>query len=205
MQVSVHKNDLPAEFLNGLDSVAVDTETMGLCPNRDRLCVAQFSSGNGECHLIQFYNYTDASNIKKLLADRRILKIFHYARFDVMMFYKYLGTMTENVYCTKIASKLTRTYAQKHSLMELCRDLLRIEISKEQTCTDWGKEQLSEQQKEYAACDVLHLHKLKQVLDALLERENRTCLAIKCFDFLKARVMLDLMVGERYDIFSHES
>jgi ribonuclease D len=204
MRIITHRNDLPTEYLReGIGSVAVDTETMGLCPHRDRLCLAQFSAGNGECHLVQFDNYESAENVKKLLNDARILKIFHYARFDVMMLYKYLGTMTKNIYCTKIASRMTRTYAQKHSLMELCRDILQVEISKDQTCTDWGREQLTKSQQEYAAADVLYLHQLKESLDILLEREKRKEIAQRCFDFLPARVMLDLLVGEGYDIFAH--
>ena len=194
---------MPEDFLDGTTSVAVDTETMGLRPHRDRLCLAQFSKGDGDCFLVQFENYQNAKNIKKLLASNEILKIFHYARFDIMIIYKYLGVMTQNVFCTKIASKLTRTYTSHHSLLDLCKELLNIEISKEQTCTDWGKSELSEEQKIYAATDVLYLHKLKEKLDVMLKRENRQELAQKCFSFLEARVVFDLMVDENYDIFAH--
>jgi ribonuclease D len=201
--VILERNDLAPDFLKGITSVAIDTEAMGLMPHRDRLCLAQFSKGDGESVIVQFENYDEASNIKSLLHDSRILKIFHYARFDIMMLYKYLGVMTKNIYCTKIASKLARTYTQKHSLADLCRDLLSIEISKEQTCTDWGARNLTSEQLKYAANDVLHLHAIKDKLDLMLIRENRMQLAESCFTFLEARVIMDLMVGESYDIFSH--
>ena len=198
------KNDLPDEFLQAIKtSVAVDTETMGLMPHRDRLCLAQFSLGDGNAYLVQFFDYSKANNIMRLLSDPKILKIFHYARFDIMMLYKYLGAMAKNVYCTKIASKLSRTYAQKHSLLDLCKEVLNVEISKEQTCTDWGSESLTEEQKEYAANDVLYLHQLKEKLDVLLKREGRLELAKSCFDFLETRVQLDIMAGDNYDIFAH--
>lgn len=204
--IFLHANDLPAEFVRDItNSVAIDTETMGLMPHRDRLCLAQFSLGDGDAHLVQFFEYSNAVNIKNLLADKKILKIFHYARFDIMMLYKYLGAMTKNVYCTKIASKLSRTYAQHHGLLDLCKEILGVEISKEQTCTDWGCKQLTEEQKEYAANDVLYLHQLKERLDVVLRREGRFELAQNCFDFLETRVKLDLMAGETYDIFSHGS
>ncbi|MDR3031272.1 MAG: ribonuclease D [Holosporales bacterium] len=189
--------------MENLTSVAMDTETMGLLPYRDRLCLAQFSIGNGDCHLVQFERYNKSQNIEKILINKNILKIFHYGRFDIMVLYKYLGIMAKNVYCTKIASKLVRTYASSHSLLELCKDLLKVEISKEQTCSDWGNPDLTEEQKKYAATDVLYLHKIKQKLDVMLEREKRSEIAQKCFDFLETRVILDLMVGETYDIFSH--
>ena len=202
--ISFYKNDLPDEFLRAMKtSVAIDTETMGLMPHRDRLCLAQFSLGDGNAHLVQFFDYSKAKNVKLLLADAKILKIFHYARFDMMMLYKYLGVMTKNVYCTKIASKLSRTYAQKHSLLDLCQEVLGVEISKEQTCTDWGSENLTGEQKEYAANDVLYLHQLKEKLDIFLKREGRFELARSCFNFLETRIQLDLMAGENYDIFAH--
>ena len=204
--IFLHTNDLPAEFVRAItNSVAIDTETMGLLPHRDRLCLAQFSLGDGNAHLVQFFEYSNAVNIKNLLADTKILKIFHYARFDIMMLYKYLGAMTKNVYCTKIASKLSRTYAQHHGLLDLCKEILGVEISKEQTCTDWGCEKLTDEQKEYAANDVLYLHQLKEKLDVVLRREGRFELAQNCFNFLETRVKLDLMAGETYDIFSHGS
>lgn len=196
-------NDLPDEFMSGLESVAVDTETMGLCPHRDRLCVAQFSKGDGDAYVVQLKDYQKAANIKALLRNPGVLKIFHYARFDVMMFYKYLNTMARNIYCTKIASKLVRTYTSKHSLLNLCKDLLNVEISKEETCTDWGAEELTASQKEYAANDVLYLHRIKEILDKMLIRESRLEVANSCFEFLKTRVILDLQVNEQYDIFSH--
>ena len=201
--VYLHVNDLPDEFLQDVGSVAVDTEAMGLLPHRDRLCLAQFSLGDGNAHLVQFSDYSEACNVKRILADPSVLKIFHYARFDIMMLYQYLGVMTKSIYCTKIASKLVRTYTSKHSLLELCKELLNVEISKEQTCTDWGAGQLSEDQKQYAANDVLYLHKLKEKLDTMLSREGRTALAQSCFNFLETRVKLDLMAGETYDVFSH--
>ena len=202
--IYLHRDDLPDDFVRLVrTSVAIDTETMGLQPHRDRLCLAQFSLGDGNAHLVRFFDYSKSRNIRDILSDEKILKIFHYARFDMMMLYKYLGVMTKNVYCTKIASKLSRTYAAKHGLIDLCKEVLNIEISKEQTCTDWGSECLTEEQKEYAANDVLYLHKLKEKLDGLLKREGRFELAQNCFDFLETRVQLDLMAGENYDIFAH--
>lgn len=201
-----HKDDLPDDFMKlAKISVAIDTETMGLMPHRDRLCLAQFSLGDGDAYLVQFFDYSKAHNIKALISDSGLLKIFHYARFDMMMLYKYLGVMPKNVYCTKIASKLSRTYASKHGLLDLCKEILGIEISKEQTCTDWGSDNLSDEQKEYAANDVLYLHQLKEKLDEMLDREGRFELAQSCFDFLETRAKLDLMAGENYDIFAHGS
>lgn len=196
-------NDLPDSFIQNITSVAIDTETMGLLPYRDRLCLAQFSKGDGDAYLVKFNNYDLAKNIKYILLDNQILKIFHYARFDIMMLYKYLEVMTQNIYCTKIASKLVRTYTSKHSLLNLCMDLLNIEISKEETCTDWGAKELTTEQKEYAANDVLYLHRIKEKLDEMLIRENRVELANSCFEFLKTRVILDLLTNEQYDIFAH--
>ena len=204
IMIYVYENDLPDEFTKRIKTaIAIDTEAMGLLPYRDRLCLAQFSLGDGDAYLVKFFNYSNTQNIKKILSTKSIAKIFHYARFDIMMLYKYLGVMTKNVYCTKIASKLSRTYAQHHGLMDLCKEVLGVEISKEQTCTDWGNEQLTEEQKEYAANDVLYLHQLKDKLDVLLRREGRFELAQSCFAFLESRVQLDLMAGEDYDIFAH--
>ncbi|MDR2074675.1 MAG: ribonuclease D [Holosporales bacterium] len=203
MKVILHKNDIPAEFLKKTVSVAVDTETMGLNPYRDRLCLVQLSKGDGVCHLVQMESFNKSKNLKDLLENNKILKIFHYARFDMMMLYKYLGVMTKNIYCTKIASKLARTYTDRHNLKGLCEDLLKVEITKAQTCTDWGAQNLTKEQKEYAATDVLHLHDLKRELDVILVREQRQNIAQKCFDFLEIRVIFDLMCGEMYDIFSH--
>ena len=202
-EISVFKNDLPEDFLDNINDVAVDTEAMGLCPHRDRLCLAQFSKGKSKSYIVQFDCYDKANNIKLLLTNWNITKIFHYARFDVMMFYKYLGIVTQNIYCTKIASKLVRTYTDKHSLKDLCYELLGIEISKTETCTDWGSAYLSEAQLQYAAIDVLYLHQLKQVLDDLLKRENREDVAKACFQYLPTRVMFDLMISYDYDIFAH--
>ncbi|MDR3224256.1 MAG: ribonuclease D [Holosporales bacterium] len=202
MEIEVFKNDLPHAFEN-CEAVAVDTETMGLLPYRDRLCLSQFSAGDDKCYLVQLGDYSKAVNIKKLLGNSDVLKIFHYARFDMMMFYRYLKIMPKNIYCTKIASKLVRTYAASHSLLELCKDMLSIEISKEQTCSDWGADELLEQQKEYAATDVLYLHRLKKKLDMMLVREGRSELSKRCFEFLQTRVELDLLTDESYDIFAH--
>ncbi len=201
--ILVYKNDLPKEFLDNVREVAIDTETMGLCPHRDRLCLAQFCTGNNVSYIVQFDNYTSSENIKSILQNKNIVKIFHYARFDIMMLYKYLGVMTNNIYCTKIASKLVRTYTDKHSLKDLCNALLSIEISKKETCTDWGSSELSREQLLYAATDVLYLHQLKNKLDILLKRENRMEMAKACFEYLPTRVLFDLMIDGNYDIFAH--
>lgn len=201
--ILVFKNDLPDKFLDNITEVAIDTETMGLCPHRDRLCIAQFSKGDNISHIVQFNEYNKSNNIKYILQNGNITKIFHYARFDVMMLYKYLGVMANNIYCTKIASKLVRTYTDKHSLKDLCSTLLGIEISKKETCTDWGSSKLTEDQLLYAATDVLYLHKLKNKLDELLIRENRMEVAKSCFKYLPTRVLFDLMIDSNYDIFAH--
>lgn len=203
MQIVLYKDDIPYDILTKVNSVAVDTETMGLMPHRDRLCLVQLSAGDGVCYLVRTWDYDQAYNLKKLLDNQNILKIFHYARFDMMMLFKYLGVMPKNVYCTKIASKLVRTYTNAHSLKVLCNDLLGIELSKEETCTDWGAIDLSDKQKEYAANDVLYLHRIKAELDVMLEREGRTAVAGQCFNFLQTRVFFDLVCGGDYDIFSH--
>ena len=203
MNIHMHKNDLPDSFLKNVSSVAIDTEATGLMPHRDRLCLVQVSKGDEDCHLIQFDNFNEAKNLKSILSNEKILKIFHYGRFDIMMLYKSFNVFAKNVYCTKIASKLVRTYTSKHSLLDLCHELLEVNILKEQGCTDWAKPNLIEAQKIYAATDVLYLHRLKEKLDEMLVRENRTELAQKCFDFLDSRCTLDLMAGDNYDIFSH--
>lgn len=203
MDIKLFKNDLPEEFLNNIQSVAIDTEAMGLCPYRDRLCLAQFCKGDNISYLVQFDCFCKSYNICKLLTNKNVIKIFHFARFDVMMLYKYLGVMTENIYCTKIASRLVRTYTDKHSLKELCKSLLNIELAKTETCTDWGNLNLTEEQLKYAGEDVVYLHKLKEKLDILLNRENRTEVAQKCFDFLSTRIYFDLIVSPEYDIFKH--
>ena len=203
MKIHLHKGDLP----DGLDLgplVAIDTETLGLNPNRDRLCLAQLSAGDGVCHAVQFaVGQYAAPNLKKLLADPKVTKLFHFARFDIAMFRRYLGVDCKPVYCTKIASKLVRTYTDRHGLKDLVRELLGVEISKEQQSSDWGAATLSEKQVAYAASDVAHLHQLKTILDTMLARENRTHLAKACFDFLPSRAELDLAGWEETDIFAH--
>lgn len=203
MNVQLHHNDLPA----GLDLgpvVAIDSETMGLNPARDRLCLVQMSAGDGVCHAVKFdgKDYS-APNLKRMLADPEVLKLFHYARFDVAMFQRYLGVTTAPLYCTKIASKLVRTYTDRHGLKDLVRELLHVEISKEQQSSDWGAPSLSDKQLSYAAGDVAYLHQLKGVLDTMLAREGRTELARSCFDFLPTRVALDLAGWPEVDIFAH--
>ncbi len=203
MAITVHKGDLPASLDFGA-SVAVDSETLGLNTLRDKLCVVQLSSGDGNAHLVQLDRGTyDAPNLKALMADRDVLKIFHFARFDVAAFKHYLGVDTTPLYCTKIASKLCRTYTDRHGLKDLCRELLDIDMSKQQQSSDWGVADLSDAQKNYAASDVLHLHALKEKLDKMLEREGRTGLAASCFEFLPTRVELDLAGWAEEDIFAH--
>lgn len=203
MKIFTHLYDIPDNFAP-CNSVAVDTETMGLKPHRDRLCLLQISNGDENCHIVQFNrNFRESPNLQKIMQDPSVQKIFHYARFDIMMIARSLQIDIKNVYCTKIASKLVRTFTNRHSLLDLCKDILNIEISKEQTQTDWGTDILSEEQKIYAATDVLYLHKLRDKLNILLQRENRMDLAISCFDFLVTRTKLDIMCGEDYDIFQH--
>ena len=203
MAITVHKNDLPASLDFG-SSVAVDSETLGLNTFRDKLCVVQLSAGDGDAHLVQLDRSSyDCPNLKAVLADPAILKIFHFARFDVAAFRHYLGVDTTPVYCTKIASKLVRTYTDRHGLKDLCREILGMDMSKQQQSSDWGAETLSDAQKEYAAADVLHLHKLQAHLDKMLAREGRTGMAQECFDFLPTRVALDLAGWSDEDIFAH--
>ena len=203
LKIKLHKGDLPDDLDLG-SVVAIDTETLGLNPHRDRLCLAQLSSGDGVCHAVQFAagEYA-APNLKRLLTDPKVLKIFHYARFDVAVFRQYLGVTTAPIYCTKIASKLVRTYTDKHGLKDLVKELLSVDISKEQQSSDWGATALSEKQLAYAANDVAHLHRLKDVLDRMLAREGRTELAQACFDFLPSRAALDLAGWGEVDIFAH--
>src|SRR3569832_826549 len=203
MKIKLYQGDLP-DGLNLGPMVAIDTETLGLNPYRDRLCLAQISSGDGVCHAVQIKagEYA-APNLKRLLTDPSVTKLFHFARFDVAMFRRYLGVNCAPIYCTKIASKLVRTYTDRHGLKDLVRELLNIELSKEQQCSDWGAPQLTEKQLAYAASDVAHLHALKATLDTMLVRENRTQLAKACFDFLPARAELDLAGWEEVDIFAH--
>jgi ribonuclease D len=204
MKIQLHQNDLPAG-LNMGNVVAVDTEAMGLRPHRDRLCLVQISAGDGICHLVHFPDrqFDKAQHLKKLLADPKVTKLFHFARFDVMLLLHTFGIMATPIYCTKIASKLIRTYTDKHSLKDLCRDLLKVEISKQEQTSDWGAQTLTPEQQKYAATDVLHLHALKEQLDAILLRENKVELAKGCFEFLPYRVQLDLTAGDDYDIFLH--
>lgn len=204
MTVSVHLNDLPAGIAFG-SAVAIDTETLGLNPHRDRLCVVQLSAGDGNAHLVQFEKgQLDAPNLKALLANQNVLKIFHYGRFDIAVLLHYLGVTTRPVYCTKIAAKLVRTFTDRNGLKDLCRELLGVEISKQQQTSDWGQAVLTPEQLSYAASDVLHLHALKAKLDALLAREGRYDLARACFEFLPYRAELDLMGWhDESDVFNH--
>jgi ribonuclease D len=202
-KIKLHKGDLPAglTFPNG---VAIDTETLGLNPHRDRLCLVQLSSGDGAAHLVQFDGKDyGAPLLKALLADPKVLKVFHFARFDIAVLQQYLGVATTPIYCTKIASKLARTYTDRHGLKDLVGELLGIELSKQQQSSDWGAANLSDSQKSYAANDVLHLHALKTKLDAMLAREGRQGLAEAAFNFLPTRARLDLAGFEEDDIFAH--
>ncbi|CAN0418341.1 unnamed protein product [Phaeothamnion confervicola] len=203
MNVDLHIGDLPDNISFG-NCVAIDTETMGLNPHRDRLCLVQLSAGDGTAHLVRFdlgaYN---APNLTRLLADKAVTKLFHFARFDVAMLKHYLGVETRPVYCTKIASRLVRTYTDRHGLRDVVKDLLGHEVSKQQQSSDWGDPNLNEAQLKYAAGDVLHLHALKAKLDDMLAREGRTNMAKACFDFLPVRAELDLLGWPEMDIFSH--
>ena len=203
MTINLYIGDLPSDLDLGT-IVAVDSETMGLKPHRDRLCLIQLSSGDGNAHLVKFeqQNY-NAPNLIKLLKNSDITKIFHYARFDVAVINKYLKAQIDSIYCTKIASKLVRTYTDKHGLKDLCKELLRLDLSKQQQSSDWGDKDRKEEQKIYAASDVLYLHKIKEMLDQRLLREGRDELADCCFKFLQTRANLDLIGFENEDIFSH--
>lgn len=203
MTISLHKGDLPKNLKFG-DAIAVDTETLGLNPARDRLCLLQISGGDGNAHLVQLEkDKYDAPNLKALLADKNVLKIFHFARFDLAVIKAYLGVECAPVYCTRTASRLMRTYTDKHGLRDVCRELLGIEISKQQQSSDWGATDLTPEQQEYAANDVLHLHALKEKMDETLKREGRMELARRCFDFLPVRAQLDLEGWAGIDIFEH--
>jgi ribonuclease D len=203
MNITLHQGDLP----QGLDfggSVAVDTETLGLRPHRDRLCLVQLSAGNGDAHLVQMPQAgIDAPNLRRLLTDRAVQKVFHFARFDLAVLECALGVMPEPVFCTKIASKLARTYTDRHSLKELARELIGVDLSKQQQSSDWGARELSQAQLEYAAADVLHLHALRDKLKEMLEREGRTELAEACFTFLATRARLDLAGFLDEDVLAH--
>ena len=206
MRVTVYKNDLPDD-LSFIGDIAIDTETMGLNFHRDRLCVLQMSNGDGDSTLIQFEdnNYQAAVNLKKLLLDKARVKIFHYGRFDIAVIKKYLDIDITNIFCTKIASKLSRTYTDHHGLKDLCRELLNINISKQQQSSYWGAQTLSDEQKEYAAKDVVYLHSLKEIMSGRLKELDRYDLACKLFEFLPIRVELDLKGWNDIDIFSHSS
>lgn len=204
MAIHLHINDLPPGLTFG-DSVAIDSEAMGLQPHRDRLCVVQMSRGDGDCHMVHFPPPGDysAPNLKAILGDPNMLKMFHFARFDVAILEHYLGVTCKPIYCTKIASKLARTYTDRHGLKDLCRELLGIDMSKQQQSSDWGAAELTPEQQAYAASDVLYLHEIKTILDAMLGREGRTELAQACFDFLPHRAWLDLIGWDEVDIFHH--
>jgi ribonuclease D len=207
MTIRLHRGDLP-DLSRYEGAVAIDTETMGLDLNRDRLCVVQLSPGDGSADVVQIPPHAQdkpdlAPNLKRLLADKSLLKIFHFARFDLGMLYKNLGVMAEPVYCTKIASRLSRTYTDKHGLKDLVREVLGQDLSKQQQSSDWGAAELSEAQVAYAAADVTHLHALRERLDSMLAREGREALAAACFRFLPDRVRLDLAGFAAEDIFAH--
>ena len=203
MKIELHQGDLP----DGLDfgaSVAVDTETMGLQLGRDRLCLVQLSAGDETSHLVQFRDGRyEAPNLVKLLSDPAVTKLFHFARFDIAMLQRHLGVVCQPIYCTKIASKLVRTFTDRHGLKDLCKDLIGVDLAKQQQSSDWGAAELSEEQLRYAASDVAHLHRLRERLDTMLEREGRSALAAACFAFLPARAALDLAGWAEEDIFAH--
>ena len=203
MTIHLHRRDLP----DGLDLgpvVAIDCETMGLDPHRDRLCLVQMSSGDGNAHLVQVAKgQNEAPNLQRMLADPEVLKLFHFGRFDIAALYHAFGTLAAPVWCTKIASKMVRTFTDRHGLSKLTAELLDVDISKQQQSSDWGAETLNEAQLTYAATDVLHLHAIRDILAARLEREGRTELAQRCFDFLPTRARLDLLGWDEPDIFTH--
>jgi ribonuclease D len=204
MTIYVHKGDLPADIDFGKE-VAVDTETQGLNINRDRLCVVQLSAGDGNAHLVQLTpdDFDNAKNLKTLMENPQVTKIFHFARFDVAVMHKYLGVTVAPVFCTKIASKLVRTYTDKHGLKYLLSELLDVQLDKKQQSSDWAAEKLSDDQQIYAANDVYYLHKVKSILTDMLQRENRMDIANECFKFLPVRAQLDLMGWDDHDIFAH--
>lgn len=207
MSVHLYRGDLPADLQLGR-LVAIDTETMGLQPHRDRLCLVQLSGGDGVCHLVQIPvvrsgQLHEAPNLAALLGDPTIVKLFHFGRFDIAVLKHYLGVLPQPVYCTKIASKLVRTFTDRHGLKDLCKELIGVELSKQQQTSDWGSEDLTDEQLRYAASDVLYLHQLKARLDDMLEREGRTAIAEACFRFLPTRAVLDLAGWPEDDIFQH--
>ena len=203
MTIDLHQGDLP-DGVNLGNLVAIDTETMGLRPERDRLCLMQLSAGDGNAHIVRFTkDQYNAPNLKAMFADTNITKLFHFARFDIAVIQKHLGVTCTPVYCTKIASKLARTYTDRHGLKDLCKELLDVSISKEQQSSDWGKDSLTEMQLSYAASDVLYLHQIRELLDKILAREDRTELAEACFEFVNDRAKLDLAGWGDVDIFAH--
>jgi ribonuclease D len=206
MAIHFHEEDLPegVSFADG--PIAVDTEAMGLVPGRDRLCLVQLSDGKGDEHLVRFRGGSDysAPRLKALLSDPNRVKLYHFGRFDIGIMYAYLGILAGPVYCTRTASRLVRTYTDRHGLKDLVKELLNIDLSKQQQTSDWGAPELSDAQREYAASDVRYLHALKAQLDARLEREGRTALAQACFDFLPARAQLDVAGWPEQDIFAHD-
>jgi ribonuclease D len=203
MSVELHKGDLPDGLSLG-DLVAIDTETLGLNPNRDRLCLIQLSSGDGNAHLVQFEKGSyDAPNLKALLTDTNVTKIFHFGRFDLAVMLRYLDVLCEPVFCTKIASRLSRTYTDRHGLKDLCREILNVELSKQQQSSDWGAAELTQAQRDYAASDVLYLHQLREKFLEMLDREGRMEVAEACFRFLPHRAALDLIGWADEDIFRH--
>ncbi len=203
MTIHSHRGDLP-EGVDFGSAVAIDTETMGLNPHRDRLCAVQLSAGDGSAHVVQILaGKTKAPNLVKLLKNRKVTKIFHFARFDVAVLDHHLGVVTGPIYCTKIASRLVRTFTDRHGLKDLVKELLGIELSKQQQSSDWGADQFTEAQLAYAASDVLHLHQLRVKLDIMLAREGRSAIAEDCFRFLPTRAKLDLLGWPEQDIFAH--
>jgi ribonuclease D len=206
MAVYLHEEDLPADVRFADGPIAVDTEAMGLVPGRDRLCLVQLSDGRGDEHLIRLGRSSDysAPNLKALLSDPDRLKLYHFARFDIGIMQAYLGIMAAPLYCTRTASRLVRTYTDRHGLKDLVKELLNVDLSKQQQTSDWGADELTDAQREYAASDVRYLHGLKAKLDERLEREDRTVLAQACFDFLPARAMLDLAGWAEQDILAHD-
>jgi ribonuclease D len=203
VSITYHRGDLPSG-LNFGDCVAIDSETMGLSLQRDRLCVVQMSAGDGNAHIVHFPDRDYAApHLRALLADNRVLKLFHFARFDLAMIQRHFGIVCSPVYCTKVASRMVRTNTDRHGLKDLCRDLLGVDLSKQQQTSDWGAAELTAEQLDYAAADVLYLHALKKKMDALLDREGRRPLAEACFSFLPVRAALDLAGWDAEDIFAH--
>ena len=201
--LELYQGDLPQGRFAGARVVAIDTETLGLNPYRDRLCLVQLSAGDGRAALVQLNGDYQAPELKRLLADENVLKLFHFGRFDMAVLKHYFGVMARPVYCTKIASKLARTFTDRHGLKDLCRELLGIDLSKQQQSSDWGAPELTQEQLNYAASDVLHLHALREKLDAMLRREGREGLARACFEFLPVRAELDLAGWSEIDPFAH--